>query len=128
MNPKDRIKELVETLNRANVEYYLNDNPTLKKFLSIKKIQNKLNILKEKLGENNNIKENKKIEPGAISYGLPVEAINDRKIENEVKARSLVIIGFIVGIVTAFLWQIGVPFVVCLPSFFMAAIVAMHGK
>ena len=29
MNPKDRIKELVETLNRANVEYYLNDNPTL---------------------------------------------------------------------------------------------------
>lgn len=29
MNPKDRIKELVETLNKANVEYYLNDNPTL---------------------------------------------------------------------------------------------------
>lgn len=49
------------------------------------------------------------------------------KIENEVKARSLVIIGFIVGIVTAFLWQIGVPFVVCLPSFFMAAIPACIG-
>lgn len=29
MNPKDRIKELVEILNKANVEYYLNDNPTL---------------------------------------------------------------------------------------------------
>ena len=29
MNPEERIKELVETLNRANVEYYLNDNPTL---------------------------------------------------------------------------------------------------
>lgn len=29
MNPKERIKELVSTLNKANVEYYLNDNPTL---------------------------------------------------------------------------------------------------
>ena len=29
MNPKDRIKELVEILNKANIEYYLNDNPTL---------------------------------------------------------------------------------------------------
>mgnify|MGYP002620845093 CR=1 FL=1 len=29
MNPKERIEELVSTLNQANVEYYLNDNPTL---------------------------------------------------------------------------------------------------
>lgn len=29
MNPQKRIEELVETLNKANVEYYLNDNPTL---------------------------------------------------------------------------------------------------
>lgn len=29
MNPKERIKELVDTLNKANVEYFLNDNPTL---------------------------------------------------------------------------------------------------
>ncbi len=29
MNPKERIEELVSTLNRANVEYYLHDNPTL---------------------------------------------------------------------------------------------------
>lgn len=29
MNPKERIEELVALLNRANVEYYLNDNPTL---------------------------------------------------------------------------------------------------
>ena len=29
MNPKERIEELVKTLNQANVEYYLNDNPTL---------------------------------------------------------------------------------------------------
>lgn len=29
MNPKERIEELVSTLNKANVEYYLHDNPTL---------------------------------------------------------------------------------------------------
>ena len=29
MNPKERIEELVRILNQANVEYYLNDNPTL---------------------------------------------------------------------------------------------------
>ena len=29
MNPKERIEHLVKTLNQANVEYYLHDNPTL---------------------------------------------------------------------------------------------------
>lgn len=29
MNPKERIADLVKTLNQANVDYYLNDNPTL---------------------------------------------------------------------------------------------------
>ena len=29
MNPKERIALLVKQLNQANVEYYLNDNPTL---------------------------------------------------------------------------------------------------
>ena len=29
MSPKERIEELVRILNQANVEYYLNDNPTL---------------------------------------------------------------------------------------------------
>ena len=29
MNPKNRIQELVKTLNQANIEYYLHDNPTL---------------------------------------------------------------------------------------------------
>ena len=29
MDPKQRIEELVKILNKANVEYYLNDNPTL---------------------------------------------------------------------------------------------------
>ena len=29
MNPKERIEQLVETINQANVEYYLYDNPTL---------------------------------------------------------------------------------------------------
>ena len=29
MNPKEKIEELVKTLNQANIDYYLNDNPTL---------------------------------------------------------------------------------------------------
>ena len=29
MNPKERISYLVEKLNEANVEYYLNDNPKM---------------------------------------------------------------------------------------------------
>lgn len=29
MNPKERIADLVKTLNQANVDYYLNDSPTL---------------------------------------------------------------------------------------------------
>ena len=29
MSPKERIEQLVKTLNQANVEYYLHDNPTL---------------------------------------------------------------------------------------------------
>lgn len=29
MNPKERIEQLVETINQANVEYYLYDNPSL---------------------------------------------------------------------------------------------------
>lgn len=29
INPKERLEELVKLLNKANVEYYLNDNPTL---------------------------------------------------------------------------------------------------
>ena len=32
MNPKERIEELVSTLNKANVEYYLNDNPFFQEF------------------------------------------------------------------------------------------------
>ena len=70
----------LSSFKKYNFDNNLNDNPTLKKFLSFKKIQNRINILKEKLGENDNIKENKKVESGAISYGLPVEAIYDRKI------------------------------------------------
>ena len=80
----ENINKDLNSYKKYNFEESLDDNPVLKKFLSVKKIQNKLNILKEKLGDIN-IKENKKVEPGAISYGLPVEAIYDRKIENEVK-------------------------------------------
>ena len=70
---------------KYNFEETLDENPTLKKFLDVKKIQNKLNILKEKIGEKNDNNDTKKVETGAISYGLPTEAIYDRKIENEVK-------------------------------------------
>ena len=76
---------------KYNFEDSLDDNPVLKKFLSLKKIQAKINILKEKLGDSD-IKEVKNAEPGAISYGLPVEAIYDRKIENEVKRLEIELI------------------------------------
>ena len=58
----------------------------------MKKIQNKLNILKEKIGEKNDNNDTKKVETGAISYGLPTEAIYDRKIENEVKRLEIELI------------------------------------
>ena len=77
---------------KYNFEENLEENPTLKKFLSMKKIQKKINVLKEKIGENINIKDEKKIETGAISYGLPTEAIYDRKIENEVKRLEIELI------------------------------------
>ena len=38
------------------------------------------------------IRTNKKVETGAISYGLPTEAIYDRKIENEVKRLEIELI------------------------------------
>ena len=76
---------------KYNFEDSLDDNPVLKKFLSLKKIQAKINILKEKLGDSD-IKEVKNADPGAISYGLPVEAIYDRKIENEVKRLEIELI------------------------------------
>ena len=77
---------------KYNFEDNLDDNPVLKKFLSLKKIQNKINVIKEKMGENINIKDEKKIETGAISYGLPTEAIYERKIENEVKRLEIELI------------------------------------
>ena len=80
----ENINKDLSSYKKYNFEESLDDNSVLKKFLAVKKIQNKLNILKEKLGDINN-KKKKKVEPGAISYGLPVEAIYDRKIENEVK-------------------------------------------
>ena len=87
----ENINKDLSSYKKYNFEESLDDNPVLKKFLAVKKIQNKLNILKEKLGDINT-KENKKVEPGAISYGLPVEAIYDRKIENEVKRLEIELI------------------------------------
>ena len=77
---------------KYNFEETLDENPTLKKFLDVKKIQNKLNILKEKIGEKNDNNDTKKVETGAISYGLPTESIYDRKIENEVKRLEIELI------------------------------------
>ena len=77
---------------KYNFEETLDENPTLKKFLDVKKIQNKLNILKEKIGEKNDNNDTKKVETGAISYGLPTEAIYDSKIENEVKRLEIELI------------------------------------
>ena len=61
-----------------------NENQLLKKYLKFKKFQETLNGLKEKIGQD--IKANKeKCESGAISYGLPTEAVYNRKIDNEIK-------------------------------------------
>ena len=61
-----------------------NENQLLKKYLKFKKFQEKINGLKEKIGQE--IRANKeKCESGAISYGLPTEAVYNRKIDNEIK-------------------------------------------
>ena len=68
-----------------------NDNKLLRKFLKFKKFQDKLNGLKEKIGQE--IKQNKEnYESGAISYGLPTEAVYNRKIENEIKRLEIELI------------------------------------
>ena len=67
------------------------DNKLLKKFLRFKKFQEKLNGLKERIGQD--IKPNKQnCESGAISYGLPTEAVYNRKIENEIKRLEIELI------------------------------------
>ena len=71
----------------ANTE----DNKLLKKFLRFKKFQEKINGLKERIGQD--IKPNKQnCESGAISYGLPTEAVYNRKIENEIKRLEIELI------------------------------------
>ena len=68
-----------------------NDNKLLRKFLKFKKFQDKLNGLKGKIGQE--IKQNKEnYESGAISYGLPTEAVYNRKIENEIKRLEIELI------------------------------------
>ena len=61
-----------------------NENILLKTFLKYKKFKEKINGLKEKIGQE--ISDNRQnCESGAISYGLPTEAIYDRGIDNELK-------------------------------------------
>ena len=67
------------------------DNKLLKKFLRFKKFQEKINGLKERIGQD--IKPSKQnCESGAISYGLPTEAVYNRKIENEIKRLEIELI------------------------------------
>ena len=67
------------------------DTKLLKKYLRFKKFQEKINGLKERIGQV--IKPNKQnCESGAISYGLPTEAVYNRKIENEIKRLEIELI------------------------------------
>ena len=67
------------------------ENKLLKKFLRFKKFQEKLNGLKERIGQE--IRSNtQSCESGSISFGLPTEAVYNRKIENEIKRLEIELI------------------------------------
>ena len=77
--------------NEKNYTFDYDENQLLTKFLKIKKFQEKLNGLKERIGQENNINR-QNCESGAISYGLPTEAVYNRKIENELKRLEIELI------------------------------------
>lgn len=92
-------EELLENIdlsqvNNNNIEsnknYNFNDegiyseNSLLKKFLQYKRFQERINGLKERIGQEINTNKHN-CESGAISYGLPTEAVYNRSIENELK-------------------------------------------
>ena len=78
--------------NKNDFSYNLenDENKLLTQFLKFKKFQEKLSGLKERVGLDNLNKEN--CESGAISYGLPSEAVYNRKIENEIKRLEIELI------------------------------------
>ena len=82
-----RVNNNISTTKSYTINYEdlsFNENKLLKKYLQFKKFQDKLNGIKERIGQD--VKSNKeKCESGAISYGLPTEAVYNRKIENEIK-------------------------------------------
>jgi len=75
----------------TNYEGDFNENKLLNKFLKFKKFQDKLNGLKERIGQEVNGNRHN-CESGAISYGLPTEAVYNRKIENEIKRLEIELI------------------------------------
>ena len=65
-------------------DYTDNANNLLEKFLRYKKFKEKIDELKDRIGQDINTNKNK-CKSGAISYGMPTEAIYDRNIDNELK-------------------------------------------
>ena len=80
-----------KSYNMSNITGDENENKLLKKFLNLKKFQEKINEFKEKLG-NENCSSKQNYEAGAISYGLPTEAIYNRNLGNEIKRLEIELI------------------------------------
>ena len=77
--------------SNKNADYAHNENNLLKKFLRYKKFKEKIDELKERIGQDNNTNKNK-CQSGAISFGMPTEAIYDRNIDNELKRLEIELI------------------------------------
>ena len=88
----DLTQNISSNFTNYNFEENSHESILLKKFLNLNKFQNKINSIKERFETIDNKKEQKKILPGAISYGLPTEAVYDRKIENEIKRLEIELI------------------------------------
>ena len=74
-----------------NSDYSHNENSLLKKFLRYKNFKEKIDELKDRIGQDMNTNKNK-CNSGAISFGMPTEAIYDRNIDNELKRLEIELI------------------------------------
>ena len=77
--------------SNKNADYAHNENNLLKKFLRYKKFKEKIDELKDRIGQDMNTNKNK-CKSGAISFGMPTEAIYDRNIDNELKRLEIELI------------------------------------
>lgn len=77
--------------SNKNTDYTHNENYLLKKFLRYKKFKEKIDELKDRIGQDINTNKNK-CKSGAISFGMPTEAIYDRNIDNELKRLEIELI------------------------------------